>query len=233
MWDAALCHTGFIGMRASPPAPVAGRVDSSSTARDAHAGSAATEDLVVALRDRQPWAAPLLWDRYAAHVRRLLARALGPRDDVEDLTQEVFLRVFSRVHTLREAAALREFVMSVAIRVLKWELRRRWVRRVVSLSVTGRLPEVATRGANPEARDALVRCYGILDRLSARERTAFVLRYMEEMKMEEVADGLGVSVSTAKRLVSQAVVKVSKHVATDTDLRDYFADVGGEAFRAR
>ena len=132
------------------------------------------------------------------------------------------MRVFSRSGGIREAGALREFVIAVAVNVLKRELRRRWVRRKVSLSDSGSVPDVEAPRADPEAREALARCYAILDKLGARERAAFVLRYMEERTFEEVATGLGVSVSTAKRLVNRSSERVSKHVGSDEGLRTFF-----------
>jgi RNA polymerase sigma-70 factor (ECF subfamily) len=188
-------------------------------------------ELVAALRAGLPWAPRAIWDRYGTKVHRFLARALGrPTPEVEDLTQEVFLRVFARAHAIREPSALKEFSMSVAVRVLKWELRRRWVRRRVRLSETGELPDVVgERGADEEARHALRRCYGILDRLGARERTAFSLRFIEEMTMEEVAAQMDVSLSTAKRLVGRSSGTVAAEVARDPDLAGFFQHLGGEA----
>ena len=179
-------------------------------------------ELVAALSRGEPWAAQEVWQRHAPGVRRMIARALGPRPEVEDLTQEAFMRVFSRIGGLREVGALREFVFTVAVNVLKQELRRRWVRRRVHLSDSGFVPEVEAPSADPEAREALARCYAILDKLGARERAAFVLRYMEERTLEEVASGLGVSLSTAKRLVNRATARVSKHVGSDDGLRNFF-----------
>ena len=190
-------------------------------------------ELVLALRRKERGAAEAIWDRHSENVRRLLRRALGVRsDEVEDLTQEVFLRVFARAGTIREPGALREFIMSFAVWVLKWEIRRRWVRRNVFLSKTGDLPEVgAAVGADLEARQALRSCYAILDRLSVQERVAFVLRYLEEMTNEEVANGLGCSVSTAKRVIIRATARVSAQVGRNTDLRSYFLDAGSKGLR--
>ncbi|HET6149636.1 MAG TPA: sigma-70 family RNA polymerase sigma factor [Polyangia bacterium] len=187
--------------------------------------------LVEALRRGEPWAAKQVWDQHAGSVRRLMARALGPRPEVDDLTQDVFMRVFSRIGVLREASALREFVIAVSVNVLKRELRRRWVRRRVSLSDSGSVPDIEAPRADPEAREALARCYAILDKLGARERAAFVLRYMEERTLEEVATGLGVSPSTAKRLVIRSSERVSKHVGNDEGLRDFFDQRQGRAER--
>jgi RNA polymerase sigma-70 factor (ECF subfamily) len=179
-------------------------------------------ELVAAVLRGEGWAAQEVWDRHASSVRRFLARALGPKADVDDLTQETFMRVFSRMDGLRDAGALREFVLAVAVNVLRRELRRRWVRRRVLLSHDGSVPEMEGPTADPEARQALARCYSILDRLGSRERAAFALRYMEERTLEDVAQVLGVSLSTAKRLVNKSTAYVDKHVGNDEGLRTFF-----------
>ena len=188
-------------------------------------------DLVLALQAGETWASEAIWDRYSDLVNRFLARSLGrPLHDVEDLTQEVFLRVFTRPRSIQKPAALRQFVMSVAVNVLKWELRYRWIRRKVRLSESGDVPEVATAPGfdeeTSEARHALKLCYDILDELRARERVAFVLRYMEEMTVSEVAERMGISKSTAKRLTSRAVKRVSERVGKMPDLKGYFLGKG-------
>lgn len=184
-------------------------------------------ELVAALRADLPWARREIWDRYEGQVRRYFARALGRASgdhDVADLTQEVFLRLFVRCGTIRHPEALREFTLAIAVRVLKWHLRARWVRRKVRLSKDGELPEMAAdRDTEEETRDALQRCRRILDALGARERIAFTLRLMEQMTMEEVAQAMNVSLSTAKRLVSHATAIVAEQVGRDEDLRRTFA----------
>jgi len=185
-------------------------------------------ELVRALRADDPAAPAELWRRCAPAVGRVLAKALGPGLEIEDLTQEVFLRAFLRLPALREPSALRAFILGVAMNVLKWELRRRWVGRKVRLSVTGALPDIESTSVDTEARHALRRCYRILDSLPATERLAFVLRYMEGMTIEEVASALSVSVSTAKRWVNRGASKIADQVAGDPDLRDYFAGEGEE-----
>jgi RNA polymerase sigma-70 factor, ECF subfamily len=167
-----------------------------------------------------------LWCRCAPAVGRVLAKALGPGLEIEDLTQEVFLRVFVRLPSLRDPSALRAFVLAVAMNVLKWELRRRWIGRRVRLSVTGALPDIESTSVDTEARHALRRCYRIFDSLPATERLAFVLRYMEGMTIFEVAAALEVSVSTAKRWVSRGASRVAEQVAGDPDLRGFFAGEG-------
>jgi RNA polymerase sigma-70 factor (ECF subfamily) len=189
-------------------------------------GERSDAELVAALNADLPWARRELWDRYAARVRRYLSAALGkPNAEVEDLTQEVFLRLFVGRGAIRRPEALGELTMAIAVRVLKWNLRARWVRRKVGLSRDGDLPDVvADRGPEEESRDALRRCGQILDALGTRERIAFTLRFMEELTMEEVAATMEVSLSTAKRLVNRATEVVGETVGRDEDLRRYFRD---------
>ena len=156
----------------------------------------------------------------------MLAKALGPGLEIEDLTQEVFLRVFVRLPSLRDPSALRSFVLAVAMNVLKWEIRRRWVGRNVRVSVTGTLPDIESTSVDTEARHALRRCYRIFESLPTNERLAFVLRYMEGMTIDEVAAALAVSISTAKRWVNRGAAKIADEVAGDPDLRSFFAGEG-------
>jgi DNA-directed RNA polymerase specialized sigma24 family protein len=120
----------------------------------------------------------------------------------------------SRIFAIRQPEVLREFTMAVAVRVLKWNLRSRWVRRRVLLSEDGDLPEgTADRSPEEETRDALRRCRRILDALGARERAAFSLRFMKEMTMEEVAATMHVSLSTAKRLCNRATAAIAERIS--------------------
>jgi RNA polymerase sigma-70 factor (ECF subfamily) len=188
-------------------------------------------ELVRALRAGDSDASDTLWERYSPAVRRLLARTLGPILELDDLTQEVFLRVFVRLPSLRDPSALLPFTLSVAGNVLNWELRRRWITRRVRLSETGTLPDMEGKSDDLEAREALRRCYAIFDSLTAEERIAFTVRYMEGMTAEEVAATLSVSVSTAKRWINRAAAKVAAKVAADPGLHDFFAAPGARGPR--
>jgi DNA-directed RNA polymerase specialized sigma24 family protein len=55
---------------------------------------------------------------------------------------------------------------------------------------------------------------------------AYVLRYMEGMTIDEVSAALGVSTSTAKRWVNRGATKIAAEVASDPDLKRFFADEG-------
>jgi RNA polymerase sigma-70 factor, ECF subfamily len=177
--------------------------------------------LVDALRAEDPRAAIATWDKYAPRIFGIVQRAIGPADDTEDLTQDIFLRVFARVHTLKKPEALGSFILSIAIRVIKWQLRRRRVRKFLRLADDGNLPEVASASADAEARQALRRFYQILDDLPAEERTVFVLRHVEGMDLQEIARAVDRSLATIKRRLSRASAKVNARVLADPALAAY------------
>src|SRR3954470_11690361 len=181
---------------------------------------AATDlELARALIAGQQHAAELAWERYAPLVHRIVSRAIGPDAEVEDVTQEIFYRLFSRIGTLRKPEALRSFVISFAIRIVKWELRRRRARRWLTLSETGEVPEEQLTVMDAESRYALRRLYALLDRLSTRERLVLVLRHVEGMTLEEIAEAMDLSLATVKRGLRRATQRVSQMIDTDDPKR--------------
>jgi len=191
---------------------VASSTDEADSARDV--------ELAHALLAGDTSAAELAWDRYAPLVHGIVSRALGPDAEVEDVTQEIFYRLFSRIGTLRKPEALRSFVISFAVRIVKWELRRRRARRWLTLSETGEVPEDQLLVMNAENRYALRRLYGLLDLLSARERLVLVLRHIEGMTLEEIAEAMELSLATIKRVLRRASNRVSEMVEADEELAD-------------
>jgi RNA polymerase sigma-70 factor (ECF subfamily) len=179
-------------------------------------------ELAQALMAGEAWAPAATWNRYAPVVYGIVRRALGSQADAEDVTQEVFFHLFSRVRTLRDPASFRSFVVSFAIRIVKWELRRRRARRWLLLTEPHRVPEVATFDGDPESREVLRRFYTLLDQLGTRDRLVFALRHLETMTLEEIAAALELSLSTVKRALSRASARVTRWIEGDRDLMTFF-----------
>jgi RNA polymerase sigma-70 factor (ECF subfamily) len=178
--------------------------------------------LVLALRSGDPRAPRALWRRYARTVSRILYRALGPSNDIEDAVQEVFLVVFKKAGAIRTPAALPAYIRSVAELTSRHELRKR--RALVSMEVSD-LNHVGAVAApvDTDARAALVRFEVKLAQLSAVHRAAFVLRFVERLEITQVAAALGVSLATAKRRIARAAAKVRLFVERDPLLATYGA----------
>jgi RNA polymerase sigma-70 factor (ECF subfamily) len=166
---------------------------------------------VLALRRGDPRAELEAWNRFSPGVDGTLRRLLGPGPEADraDLLQEVFIRFFRRVGTLREPAAVRGFLTGICLRVVRGEIAARRRRRWLRLTSTGDAPEPAPGERDDESREAVRRYYGLLDRLPGRERSIFVARAIEGLTLEEVAGLHGVSVSTAQRRIERATARVA------------------------
>ena len=173
----------------------------------------------LALRDEQAYA--IAWDRFSPLARRVLMRSLGPTAEVDDTLQEVFLRLFRGARSIRKPEALRAFVIGITVRVARRELRRRAVRRWIHLAGGEQLDEQAVSGFDDEQREALGHLYQLLDSLSPDARTLFVLRYVEQLELTEVAEALGVSLATVKRRLGRVYDLVQARVAADPVLTGY------------
>jgi RNA polymerase sigma-70 factor (ECF subfamily) len=162
-------------------------------------------ELLEALQRGDGEAAGILWDRYAPLVRQVLRSTLGSADSgVEDLVQETFIVLIRSCREVRTASAVRSYLVSVAVRLVFGELRRRRVRRWVMLSPEGEVPEMPAAPADVDGAVALQALYRLLGHLPDRRRLAFVLRFVQGLEMTDVASALGISESTAKREVARA-----------------------------
>ncbi len=183
-----------------------------------HPRSVGDRELALGIVAGAAWAIAETWRRFAPMVLLTAERSLGSRAEAEDVSQEVFCRVFRKVRTLRDPDSLRSFIYSFAVRVLKAELRRRKVRGWFPFRQPDVPYEPGFRSANVEARDLLKKLYALLDRLTPRDRLVFVLRRMESMTVEEIASTMDISVSTVKRSMGHASTRLSGWIAADPGL---------------
>jgi RNA polymerase sigma-70 factor (ECF subfamily) len=178
--------------------------------------------LARAAADGQPAAAAAIWDHLSPVVRTTLFRILGPDSEVDDLTQEVFLRIFKELPALREPQAFRGFVMQVATNAALSELRRRRVRRWLRLTFDGTVPDISVGAvASSPERLAVRSLYRILDGLDPESRSAFVLRHVEELALRDVAAAMKLSLATVKRRLAKAHARLRRLAKDDGQLRGY------------
>jgi RNA polymerase sigma-70 factor (ECF subfamily) len=184
-----------------------------------HDEGAQSADIALARRviAGEPSAQREVWDRYAPMVHGVLRRALGAEHDFDDLLQDVFLRVFDRVVGLRELGALRSFIYSVTIRVVRWEIRRAQSRRRQAAALLHHDGSGVVT-VDHETRDLLARVEAVLAGMPQKERAVFVLVHVEGQALAEIAEGLGISLSTAKRWLKRGVHRIEARIDEDAQL---------------
>ncbi|HEX2032419.1 MAG TPA: SigE family RNA polymerase sigma factor, partial [Actinomycetota bacterium] len=139
-----------------------------------------------------------LADLYRAHApaaARLAYLLTGDRSLAEDLVQEAFVRLFGRFRDLRNADAFAAYLRTTVVNLARSHFRRARVERAyLEREALRRQPPPPEVGGRQELWEAL-------QRLSARQRAAIVLRYYEDLTEAQTADVLRCPVGTVKSLV--------------------------------
>jgi len=154
--------------------------------------------------------------RHGHSLFRVAFRITGNEADADDVVQEAFLRGYRKLDTFQSRANFSTWIYRIAVRCALDKLKA--ARTNESSRVAEETdPEsddvqVADRTAGPE-RLILSGEIGALQEaalsgLSPTERTAFVLRHVEDCSTEEIAAALGVAPNAAKQTVFRAVHKL-------------------------
>lgn len=151
----------------------------------------------------------------AENLRRvflLIYRVVGNVDDAQDLTQEVFIKVLQRQEQLRDPEKAAHWLSRIASNTAIDFLRRH---NRVSFTDIDELPPIASSADdNPEQQvlRAEKRAYleSGLSVLTERERVALLLRDVEDMPAEAVAEQLQCSKATVRSHIANARVKFRK-----------------------
>jgi RNA polymerase sigma-70 factor (ECF subfamily) len=176
--------------------------------------------LLTALRVQDPTTAGPLWQHYAPVVFRMLRRTLGPQAAIDHAVQLVLLHVFRLGRRLGPRADLNQFVLRMIARVANAELRKRRLRWLSSGVPRRAAPKTAAREAPDPERQAMLRFYRILDRLSARDRITFVFLTIERLDARDVAAALGISSERLDHRFRRSLDKVIAGIERDPMLRE-------------
>jgi len=175
-----------------------------------HTGELSPDDarLLRGLRAGIEAAYEELIDRYQQPVYGMVYRLLGNQSDSSDVVQEVFVKVFRGVGSFREKSSLRTWIYRIAVNEAhnhrRWFSRHtRWEVALTDDQQESRLldstadpgPSPFERAASNETRLLIEEA---LDRINPVFRTAVVLRDIEDLSYEEIAEILQISMGTVK-----------------------------------
>jgi RNA polymerase sigma factor (sigma-70 family) len=173
------------------------------------------EDLVRAALGGDQRAFATLIERHFGLVYVIALGRLGDPDTAEDLAQEVFLRVFLHLKTLREprhfAAWLSRMTRNLAVNWLRSRQRSSRLVAMVPLDALG--GEVADRSGKGGREMAIEReqdesLRQAITSLAPDERDAVLLHFAEGLTQVEIAERLGVTQSTISRRLTRALASM-------------------------
>jgi len=164
--------------------------------------------LMTELRSGSQPAFDWLVTHYHRPVFGLVAGILYDPSEAADVTQEVFLRAFRGIAGFRQGSSLKTWLYRIAVRQALNQRRWSWrhLRQQISMDAEigeiGHVAEFEAPGASPfdelasrEVQQAVRRALG---RVAENFRTAVILRDLEGLSYEEIAEVLDVSVGTVK-----------------------------------
>ena len=158
-------------------------------------GKTEPTELIVRARtgDTQAWGD--LYREYAPAIFRFCRRAMPTREDAEDATMEIFMKLRDKLSQYDQSRSFTAWLYKVAANHC-WDLLRR--RRVRQGKETEDVTEIPLEAPEPNQLEKLIEertseeVRRALDKLGLRARMALVMRYYSDMSYDEIADALGV-----------------------------------------
>jgi RNA polymerase sigma-70 factor (ECF subfamily) len=165
-----------------------------------------------------------LVEKHQALVAGTIGRMLGNNSDVEDIAQQVFVRVWKSASRYVPRAKFTTWLLKITRNLVFNELRRRKRHAVLPLQPEPDGEEIQLkdeRASTPDEsllEDELRRSIdSAINQLPETQRMAVVLRRYEELSYDEIADVLGQSVPAVKSLLFRARTELRER------LRNYLA----------
>jgi len=175
------------------------------------------EELVTRCQAGNAAAFEELYRRYANRVYRHLVTLLGAGPDAEDCLQAVFLTAFNKLHAWDRTSLFSTWLHGIALRQ-SLNARRARRRRAAAMQAHER-ERRSTAPRTPERslmqREETQRLFCYLERVSDKKRAAFLLYYVEQLPLDEVAARTGTSVHTAAARIKYARAEIRKALERD------------------
>ena len=139
-----------------------------------------------------------LFHRHRDEVARLVYRLLPSPPELEDLVQEVFLQVYRSLHRFEGKARFSTWLYRVTVNVVLMHRRAARSRPVLVEALTEPTAEQELPDATVEQRRRVAAFYELLERLTEKKRTVFVLHELEGLAPADIAKIVDAPVLTVR-----------------------------------
>jgi RNA polymerase sigma factor (sigma-70 family) len=152
---------------------------------------------------------------YHAHLGRVynLARRMAGPEAADEVAQDVFVRVWQKLHTFRGESSFGTWLHRLAVNVIVERFRALGTARDRFLADSeDTLERLPSSGLAPLRYDSRIDLDAALKRLPPGARTVFVLHDVEGYRHDEIGEILGVSVGTSKSQLHRARMTLRTHL---------------------
>ena len=154
-----------------------------------------------------------LFRRHAPQLTSLLTHLLASVADAEDAVQDAFVIAFRDLRQLRDLGVFGGWLRKIAVHQAHRRFRRRRLYRALGLDrhvEDATLEQLVDAAALPDLRAEVAQLDQLLCRMPIKDRTAWVLRYVEGYELTDVAQSCDCSLATAKRRIAAAQARITK-----------------------
>jgi RNA polymerase sigma-70 factor (ECF subfamily) len=147
-------------------------------------------------------------------INGLAYRLLGRDSDVDDLVQDTFVQALASLGSLKEPQAFASWIASILVRTSSKLLRKRKLLARLGLRRAGEPIDVDAligRSVPPDAAAELRAIYRVVDALPVKVRIPLLLRRVEGMALEEIAEYTESSLATVKRRIAEGDEALARH----------------------
>lgn len=148
-------------------------------------------------------------NKYREPVYWFIRRRVISHDDADDVTQEVFIRVYKSLDTLKDASAEKAWIYRIATNECNRFLTQKYQSTELTEDITNSLMEGEYIDYDEEMQ---IKFQKALNTLSERQRNVFELRYYEEMPYEQISEVMNSDVSTLKATYYVAKQKITDYI---------------------
>jgi len=146
-----------------------------------------------------------IWKEYHAKLHGFIARRVTDPSTVDDLLQEVFVKIHQRIGTLEDDARIQSWLYQVTRNAVIDYFRRQ--RPNEDIPEEASIPETSQKTALMELAECI---RPMVERLPQGHREAIVLSELEGLTQKEVSERLGISLSGAKSRVQRGRAKLKE-----------------------
>ena len=183
------------------------------------------DELVERCRRRDHEAFTEIVERYKDRVYWLIKRMVGSDND-EDITQEVFLRVYQAIERFQERSSFRTWLYRITRNLCVTELKKRGARgehlsiedegeekvnRLLGSPADGLMVEI-------ERRDISERVQALIAGLPENYRMVLTLFYLEQVRYEEIAEIMDIPIGTVKTYIHRARLRLRDLILAEPDI---------------
>ncbi len=166
-----------------------------------------------------------IFKTYKSLVYGVLHHLLSNDPELEDVVQTAFVEVYRSLSSFEGRSKLSSWIARVALHTGYHHLRRRKSRKA-DYDSEHWVPEIVDTSPNAdpsrlvEQKEAMLRVHEILETISEKKRTVFILNDLQGLPQEEVAEVVGVSIATVRTRLFYARKEFWKRARKDPILAD-------------